>query len=387
MNHFALALVLILPATLHAVDNTSAGPGIQRVAKTDRSGTAWSVRAPDGPLVFTGLVFAPDVSGDARGQTERSLQALSATLAKAGSDLSRVVRLNAYVADEQAVAAVEAGVAVRFADAPPAFILVRSPLERPGALVAFDAVATTQRKAAAVEIIDRSAAILPAGGKVFISGQAEKGRDIALAVKLTMAGLHRTLAHLQLKKADVVQVKAFIKPFADHVTAAREIAASFDGAPVPPIVLMEWVSELYTEIEMVAAAGGWEATPGENIAYRWLPWLTISPRYCRVTQVPAGTPLIFIGGIAGGDSADPRTQMKTIFERVGSVLFEAGSSYRNLAKATYYLVDPKAREFLGDVRGVYFDPARPPAASALEVTSLGRPGRAAMLDLIAVPVK
>ena len=84
---------------------------------------------------------------------------------------------------------------------------------------------------------------------------------------------------------------------------------------------------------------------------------------------------------------EPREQLKIIFERLGSTLFEAGGSYRNLVKATYYLGDARARAVLGEIRGVYFDPARPPAASALNVGSLGHAGRAAMLDLIAVPAK
>jgi enamine deaminase RidA (YjgF/YER057c/UK114 family) len=100
-----------------------------------------------------------------------------------------------------------------------------------------------------------------------------------------------------------------------------------------------------------------------------------------------GTPLIFVGAVDGGDSNDPRTQMKVIFERLGSVLFDAGSSYRNLAKATYYLAHPTARALLGDIRGVYYDPTRPPAASALNMNGLGYAGRAAMFDIVAVPVK
>ena len=79
--------------------------------------------------------------------------------------------------------------------------------------------------------------------------------------------------------------------------------------------------------------------------------------------------------------------MKLIFERIGSALYEAGSSYRNLVKATYYLSGAKARTELGDIRGVYYDPARAPAASALESLSLGSPGRTALIDLIAFPVK
>jgi enamine deaminase RidA (YjgF/YER057c/UK114 family) len=58
-----------------------------------------------------------------------------------------------------------------------------------------------------------------------------------------------------------------------------------------------------------------------------------------------------------------------------------------LVKATYYLGDARARAELGEIRGVYFDPTRAPSASALEVRSLGQPGRGARIDLIAFPVK
>ena len=349
--------------------------------------TAASVRVGDVPLVFTGQVFAAESSGDASVQANRALDALSTTLAKAGSDLSRVARLTAYVADDAAVGAVEATIAARFADAPPAFTLLRTPLAVADARVAFEAVGVSSRVAPTVEIIGASAAILPAGGKIFISGQAERGTDLASAVKLTMAGLLRSVAHLGLQTSDIVQVKGFIQPFGEHATAMREVAASFKGGPVPPTVLYEWVSELFTEIEIVVSAKSLARTPGEPITYAWLPWLSKSPRYCHVAHVMPGTPLIFVGAIDGGDQNDPRTQMKTIFERLGSVLFEAGSSYRNMAKATYYLSDATARGLLGDIRGVYFDPTRPPAASAVAVKSHGYAGRAAMVDMVTVPVK
>ena len=382
---FGLALLAAGSAGLAQPDKNDSA--LQRIAKPNRSGTAWSVRVPDGPLVWTGLVFGADNSGDARTQADSALAALRVTLAAAGADLPGVVRLNAYVGSDAGVAAVEAVVAARFASTPVAFSIVRTPLARVGAVVAFEAVAMTTRPARSVEVVSPLATVMPAGGKLFISGQAAReGTDLVSRVKLTMAGLQRTLTHYGLTKADVVQVKAFIQPFAQHAIAEREIAASFEGGPVPATVLLEWVSDLHTEIELVAWAPKLPAPAGDNIAYSWLPWLTTSPRFSRAAQVPAGTPLIFIGGLDGGEG-DPRAQMKTIFERLGSVLFEAGSSYRNLAKATYYLADPRTRALLGDIRGVYFDPARPPAASALDVTSLGHPGRAAVIDMIAVPVK
>ena len=370
-----------------ASSSLTGSSSVQRISKSDRSGTAFSVRVPDQPLVFTGQVFAPAGSSNPRVEADAALKALEMTLVKVGASIASVVRLNGYVADDTSVAAVEAAVAARFAGTPPAFTLARSPLTQPLARVAFDAVATTSRAPSTVEIIDASAAVLPAGGKIFISGQVVRGTDLASGAKLTMGGLFRSLEHLGLDRADVVQVKAFIKPFEDHAAASREIAASFGGGRVPPIIIMEWVSDIYTEIELVASARDRAIKAADGIVYTMLPWLTASPRYCHVSQVAAGTPVIFIGAIDGGDGNDPRTQMKTIFERLGSILFEAGSSYRNMAKATYYLNDPIARAMLGDIRAVYYDPTRAPAASALGVNGLGRPGRAAMVDMIAVPIK
>jgi enamine deaminase RidA (YjgF/YER057c/UK114 family) len=364
----------------------SAAAPQDRLPRPDQPGTAWSVRVPDRPLVFTAAVTAPAPAA-ADEEARAALAELDAVVQAAGGDPAGILRLNALVASDADVAAVEAAVARRFAPAPGAFTLVRTPLATAGRRVAFEAVAPAGGEPTAVVHAAGRAAVLPAGGKVFISGQAEKGADVAEAVRLTMAGLHRTLAHLGLGAADVVQIKAFLAPFADHVAAGREVAASFGGGPVPPLVLVEWVSSLPAEIELIAAARALPAPPGDRVAWLPLPWLSVSPRYCRVAHVGAGVPLIFLGGIDGEGAGDARGQMKRVFERIGSALYEAGSSYRNLIKATYYLGDARTRTELGDIRGVYFDPARAPSASALEVRSLGHPGRGARIDLIAFPVK
>ena len=358
---------------------------VERRARPDRPGQAWSVQVPDSPLVFTGAVTGP-AGTDAVKEAEGALAELDRVVRAAGGDPAGMVRLNALVAADADVEDVGAAVARRFAGSPVACTLVRTPLAADGRRVAFEAVAVAAGNPAAVEVRG-DAAVLPAGGKVFVSGQAEKGADLADAVRATMAGLHRTLAHLGLSRKDVVQIKAFITPFSDHAAAVREVASSFGGAPVPPLVLVEWVSTLPAEIELIASARVLPAPAGDRVAWLPLPWLTVSPRYCRVSHVGAGVPLIFLGGIDGDGGGDARGQMKLIFERVGSALYEAGASYRNLIKATYYLGDARARAELGDIRGVYFDPTRAPAASALETRSLGVPGRTALIDLIAFPVK
>jgi enamine deaminase RidA (YjgF/YER057c/UK114 family) len=358
-------------------------PVVTRLPGASATGVAASVRVADVPLVFTGPVYGLEGGTELRAQAERGLAALAQILARHGSGQSGVVRLTAYLARESDVAAARAVVAATFRETPVAFSHYCTPLEKSGALIAWEAVAYSGLQGDAV-VVDADAARTPAGARLFISGQAEKGTEVASAVRLTMAGLHRSLAHLGLNKADVVQIKAFVRPMGDHEAARREIAASFEGGPVPPVVIHEWVSELYTEIEMVVSARRLPPQ-SEPITYAWLPWLNKSNRYCNVTTVAAGTPLIFIGAIDGGDSGDARAQMKVIFERLGSALFDAGSSYRNLAKATYVLADPATRSILGDIRGVYFDPTRPPAASALNVRGTGIAGRAAWVDMIAVP--
>ncbi len=381
----AIAVISVVPVSL-LVAQPKPEQIVRRLPASSADGRAASVQVADGAIVWTGQIVAAKVGGEAAEECAGAMRALGEVLARQGSGLASVIRLTAYVADDATVPAVDALVAKTWAQAPVASEIVRTPLGVNGARVSFEAVATTARAASAVEIGD-GAAVMPAGAKIFISGQAEKGADVAMAVRATMAGLHQSVAHLGLKKTDIVQVKGFIRPFADYAAAHREVAASFDGGAVPPVVLMEWQSELFAEIEIVLSAKSLPAPVGDRVTYAWLPWLTKSPRYCHVTHVAGGTPLIFVGAVNGGDGGDARGQMKTIFERLGSVLFEAGSSYRNLVKATYYLGDPKARAILGDIRGVYFDPTRPPSASALGVVGFGWPGRAASIEMIAVPVK
>ena len=92
-----------------------------------------------------------DVDYVARGKAYSvSLKSAEAVVAleKSGSDPARICRLHAYVADDRAVAAVEAAVVARYTASPPAFTLVRTRLSRAGALVAFEAVASSSQEEA-----------------------------------------------------------------------------------------------------------------------------------------------------------------------------------------------------------------------------------------------
>lgn len=384
INSVVAALSLLSLA--HAQTETKTMEPITRVAHPDLSGTAAFVRVADGPLFFSSHVFARDVTLDARGQAVQALDALGVELGKVGGDLSRIIRLNAYVASESDTEAVEAAIAARFAAHPPALTLVATPLVVANARVAFDVVAAVSPAPAPAAVAwTESGGVLPAGAKVFLSGQVERGDNLVSSVRRTMEGLHQTNAGLGLAKTDVVQIKVFMQPFAEHPIAVREIAATFEGGRTPPIIVMQWTSNNPVEIEMVVSGAAIRPAPSVPLSFPPLAGKPDSPRYSHIAVVAAGTPLIFLGGLNTGPGVAHREQWKQIFERLGSTLYEAGSSFRHLVKATYYVTESPARGVLNEIRAVYYDPARPPAASAVGVKSVGRPDRAWHIDLIAIP--
>jgi enamine deaminase RidA (YjgF/YER057c/UK114 family) len=396
------------PNIVTGTTRTPTAPMIVRKAKDDRSGTSWFVRAPDARLIFTGQVTASNVTLDTAGQAEEALNNLRELLrGEAGSDLDHVLRLNVYVANPEVTTVVDQVIAKRFASAPPAVTVAYTPLAKPHARVAFDAiainaVAITPPMVSAdggppqpmaleslrkVQFPREGVAIMPPGGKVFVAGQANPGPGLGNSVKAIMPNLFKALAHIGLGKESVVQVKAFIKPFNEHAAAVAEIKASFGELPTPPIVLVEWTTTQPAEIELIASAPDLKRPLEEAAAHVNLPGMTTSPVFSRISTVAAGAPLIFISGIDGGQGGTAREQWKRVFDQLGTVLWESGSSFRHMVKATYFLNDANAREQMTSIRGVYYDPTRPPSASALDVTQMPRPGRLVMLDMIAVPVK
>jgi enamine deaminase RidA (YjgF/YER057c/UK114 family) len=156
---------------------------------------------------------------------------------------------------------------------------------------------------------------------------------------------------------------------------------------MPPLVLLEWTTTQPAEIELIAAAPTLTRPIEDAAAYVSLPGMTTSPVFARLVTDAAGSPMNFISGLDGGQGGTAREQWKRVFDQLGTVLWDSGSSFRHMVKATYYLHDDKARDQMTAIRGVYYDPTRPPSASALDVPQMARPGRLVMLDMIAVPVK
>lgn len=149
---------------------------IQRIPSRSPTGAAAAVRVADGTWVFTGQVFARHAASAVRSEAQAALTALDEVVARSGSDLTRAVRLCAYVADDRSVADVEAAVSTRFAAMPLAFKLVQTPLAQAGARVAFEAVAVSATKGMTGEVTSSGAAIMQAGENFYLGPGAQRGR-------------------------------------------------------------------------------------------------------------------------------------------------------------------------------------------------------------------
>jgi enamine deaminase RidA (YjgF/YER057c/UK114 family) len=93
--------------------------------------------------------------------------------------------------------------------------------------------------------------------------------------------------------------------------------------------------------------------------------------------------LAYISGLAARAPGDGEAQVRDVFAQLNDILAQAGSDMRHLAKATYYVSDEDASTMLNKLRGEFFDPARPPAASKVMVQGTGVPEVTLTMDMIA----
>jgi enamine deaminase RidA (YjgF/YER057c/UK114 family) len=368
----------------------------QVIEPNPKTGQSLAVRVPAGPLVHTGQIapLGPSVvPTPPEDQVREAFARLDSILRTAGSSLKQAVKLNVYVHHNSVTPLVERELAARFNGMhQPAVSWVQTPYREPAVMLSVDAVATTST---AVEAVKRLAtlgstgpaqsAILPAGGAVYISGQAEKGDGtLADATRQTMTSLFASLKFADLEPDHVVHVKAFLTPMSRASTAVKEITAVFGKATPPPVTLVEWESSLPIEIELIAAS---PSTNQSEVEYLTPPGMSASPVFCRLVRVPAGDRL-YVSGLFGTQK-DPNSadEVHDLFRQLTRALDAGGSDLRHLVKATYYVTDDAISQQLNDVRPEYFDPARPPAASKAMVSGTGRPGRHVTLDMLAVPVR
>jgi enamine deaminase RidA (YjgF/YER057c/UK114 family) len=362
---------------------------LRRVAADAAAGPA-AVIVDDVPLIHTAQLLPLDDAGrvvalgDAGRQLDKLLDNLRSALRAAGSDLAQTAKLNLYVAREDLGPVVLKLLGERWPDpARPAVSLVVTSLPSPAALVALDAIAARPAPLAADAVMHSTqAAVLPAGSRLYVSGQAERG-TLREATGKTLESLSATLQHCGRSDRDIVQLKCFLQPMQSVAEVQDEIARYFRDQAVPPVSYVEWRMPGPIEIELVAWGGPAQADAAQPLEFITPPGMTASPLYCRVVRIGRGG-TIYFADLHGPQQAAGEEQLQVAFDSLRGLLAKSGSDLTHLVKATYYVTDDEIARAHNAIRPRYYDPARPPAASKAIVAGTGRGGRYVM-DMIAFP--
>ncbi|MFM8378569.1 MAG: hypothetical protein ACKOB1_04495, partial [Planctomycetia bacterium] len=351
------------------------------------------VAAPAAPLLWTGQ-FAPPRAGNRGGDIESTVAAivssLKDTLQRAGSSPAHLVRLHVAVADDAQTPAVLTALGRHLADAHPAVsVVTAAPTADAQVLVDAVAVAAAPPEADRVHIVPGAAgtaAVLPRGPKVFVSGQAAPGEP-RTAIAGTIGELAKSLGVVGLDWRHVAQIRVFHQGSISRSDVIDAVQQAVGLEPCPPVVTAIWTGGLPVEIEVVAhdptAGGGSDG--GERISFITPPGVTPSAGYTRIVRIGNG-PSIWTGGmVARGDVAEGDQEAGDVFDQVVRTVEALGGDRRHLAKATYFVTSDAAATSLRNVRATIYDRDRPPAASLVPVRGVGKAGRRHSIDLIAVP--
>lgn len=389
--------VCVILIFLFAGLNTVHAENVLRIEPGKSNGTSSAVTVREAALFHT-KQFLPETDSSilkslsAVAQLENVLNQIHVTLGHAG--VSEIVKLNLYATDEATATEVLKALSAHFPDGKqPAVSMVVTRLPRPDAVIAADAVACSSGSEVPAWPRHADMAALPHGSRIYISGQAEQSESLAEATHKTLESLHRTLEFLGSTDNDVVQLKAFLQPMSDAGVVRAEIERFFGVKSVPPLVLVEWKSSSTTPIEIeLIAAGGQPDADAPPMEFLTPPGMTASPIYCRVCRINHPTTVYVSGLFSGHDrvahpdpSANGDIEVQDIFTSLDRVLKLAGSDFRHLAKATYYVSTDAASASLNKLRPQYYDPGRPPAASKAFVDSVGVKSLGLTIDMIAVP--
>jgi enamine deaminase RidA (YjgF/YER057c/UK114 family) len=113
--------------------------------------------------------------------------------------------------------------------------------------------------------------------------------------------------------------------------------------------------------------------------------------YSHVVEVPAGNRLLYIAGEVPLDSTgrligpgDFRAQAVQVFENLRRALAAAGSTFKDVVKLNYYIVDATQVQMVRDVRDRYVNTAAPPASTLVEVRRLFRDDVLIEVEAVAV---
>ena len=353
------------------------------------------VAAPAAPLLWTSQFAAPlaiDRGGDVEPAVASVVASLTDTLQRAGSSPADLVRLHVVVVDDAHTPAVLAALERHLPDAHPAVSVVTAASGADaGLLIDAVAVAAPSRVTDQVRVVAGpagTAAVMPTGAKVFVSGQAASGEPQA-AVAGTIGQLATSLEGLGLGWRHVGQIRVFHQASFTPSEVIDLVRQAVGFEPCPPIVTAVWTGALPVEIEVVAhdPTSRNSADGDETISFITPSGVTPSAGYTRIVRIGVG-PSIWTGGmVARADASEGDHEAGDVFDRVVTTVEALGGDRRHLVKATYFVTSDAAAASLRRVRATLYERDRPPAASLVAVRGVGHARRGQSIDMIAVPVE
>src|SRR5436190_11125610 len=201
---FPLTLVVMITGVLSGSSLVSlrAAEDIRYIEPSDSDGSSAAVIVPDEPLVHTAQFLPLDKQqgiigkGHPREQVETVLEWVNSALWLSNPTGNPVIiKFNVVAANLDVADEVRRTLAEKYSGHDkPAVSYVIGKLRHPDAFVAIDAVAVSPRtETRGVVTIDpkkpAGSSVLGPGPKVYVSGQAEKGKDIAEMTRRTMESL------------------------------------------------------------------------------------------------------------------------------------------------------------------------------------------------------
>ena len=97
---------------------------------------------------------------------------------------------------------------------------------------------------------------MPAGSRIYVSGQADRSMHVYDATKKTLESLSATLKHCGRTDADVAQVRCFVPSSITDIHEVTSEVRRYYGNEDLPISVVEWKSAApLLEIELVAWGG------------------------------------------------------------------------------------------------------------------------------------
>ena len=97
---------------------------------------------------------------------------------------------------------------------------------------------------------------------------------------------------------------------------------------------------------------------------------------------------VYLAGALGTEPdgsfvADIRVQTRRAFEKLATVMAEAGGALADIVKLTVYVTDMRWRDGYGAVRAEFF-PGEPPASTLVQIVALAEPSALIEIEAIAV---